>query len=58
MLWIDYTSVGVYEIIVDKHLVPRSDEVNVDVESDLQISIHAKEASQSTVSGIMESHAI
>jgi hypothetical protein len=58
MLWIDDTSVRVYEIIVDEHLVPRSDEIDVDVESDLQISIHAKETSQSTVSGIMESHAI
>jgi len=58
VLWIDLTSIGVYEVIVDEHLVPRSNEIDVDVESDLQISIHAKETGQRTVSGIMKGHAI
>jgi hypothetical protein len=34
MLRVDYTSVGVYKIIVDEHLIPRSDEIDVDVVSD------------------------
>ena len=58
MFWIHYTSVGVYEIIVDEHLVPRSDKVDVDIKGDLQVSIHAKETGQSTVSGIMKGYAI
>jgi hypothetical protein len=58
MLWIDYTSIGVYEIIINEHLIPRSDKIDVDIESDLQISIHAKETGQSAVSRIVKGHAI
>jgi hypothetical protein len=58
MLWIDYTSIGVYKIIVNEHLIPRRDKIDVDIESDLQISIHAKETGQGTISGIMKGHAI
>ncbi len=58
VLWIDLTSIGVYEIIIDEHLVPSGDEIDADVESDLQISIHAEETGQRTVSRIMEGHAI
>ena len=58
MLWVDLTRVRVYHIVVDEHLIPRSDKIGVGIISDLKISVHAKETGDSTISGIMKCHAI
>lgn len=49
---------SIEEIIVDEHLIPGSDKVDIDVICDLKVSIHAKETGERTINGIMESDAI
>jgi hypothetical protein len=58
VFWVDCTGVWVYHVIVNKYLVPRSDEAGVDIEGDFQIPVHAKETGQGAIRGIMKCHAI
>ena len=43
MTGIDLPSECVDEIVVDKHFVPRADEILRDIIGNLQISVHSKE---------------
>jgi len=52
------TRIRIEEIVVDEHLIPGSDKVDIDVIGDLKVSVHAKETGESTINGIMESDAI
>jgi|HubBroStandDraft_3_1064219.scaffolds.fasta_scaffold578067_1 hypothetical protein len=58
MPWVDLTRVWVYHIVVDEHLIPRSDKIGVGIISDLKISVHAKETGDGTIGRIVERHAI
>lgn len=46
------------KVVVDKHLVPRSDEIDIDVVGDIEITIHSQETRKGTINGVMESHAV
>ena len=52
------TRMSIEEIVVDEHLIPSSDKVDIDVIGNLKVSIHAKETGERTINGIMESDAI
>lgn len=55
---IQLASRGIKEVVVDEHLIPGSDEVGIDVESDLQVTIHSEETCQRAIDGIMERDAV
>ena len=46
---VDFVAAWVEEVIVRKHLIPRGDEVDINIVGDLQVTIHAEETSESTV---------
>lgn len=58
MTGIDDIRGRVQEIIIHKHLIPGGDEVDVDVESDLKVSVHSQETSERTVDGIMKGNSV
>lgn len=45
---------GVQEVIVDEHLVPRGNEVDVDIVSVGQVAVHSKETGERAVGGVVE----
>lgn len=49
---------SIEEIVVDEHLIPGGDKVDVDVIGDLKVSIHAKETGERTIDGIVEGDTI
>jgi hypothetical protein len=55
---VNFSSICVYHIIVDKYLVPGGDEIGVYIEGDLQISVHAEKAGQGAIRGIVKCHAV
>ena len=55
---VDVAGLVVEEVIVDEHLVPSSDEIGVDIERDLEVTIHAQETRESAIRGVMEGGAI
>jgi len=58
VLRIELASRRIEEVILNDHLIPGSDKVDVDVVGNLEVSIHSQETSNSTVSGIMEGDGI
>lgn len=45
---------GVQEVIVDEHLVPRGNEIDVDVVSVGQVAVHSEETGERAVGGVVE----
>jgi len=58
VLRIEFASGRIEEVILDDHLIPCGNKVDVDVVGNLEVSIHSQETSNSTVSGIMEGDGI
>jgi hypothetical protein len=58
MFRIEFIGIWVEHIIIDNHLIPSSDEVDIDIVSNLQIPVHAKETGQGTIRRIMKRDAI
>lgn len=58
MLWIHQARRRIEEIIVNKHLIPRCNEVDVNIISDLQVTVHPKETREGAIYGIVESDAV
>src|ERR1700755_179034 len=48
----------VQEVVVDEHLVPCGDKVDVYIIGNLKVAIHSKKASQRTIDGVVECDAI
>jgi len=55
---IDLPGERVDEVIVHKHLVPRTDKIYRDVVGDLEVSAHSEETLECTVDRIMERDAV
>lgn len=51
---IHYTIVCIEEIVVDKHLIPCSDKVDINIICHLQVASHSEEASEGVVNGVLE----
>jgi hypothetical protein len=58
MAWIDHSSLLIEKVIIDEHLVPRHDKVDIDIIGDLQVAIHAQESGEGSIDGVVESHGI
>ena len=50
--------ISVQEVVANKHLIPRGDEVDVNIVCDLEVTVHSKETRERTVDGIVESDTI
>lgn len=58
MLGVNGAVIRVDEVVVQEHLVPRGDKVDVDIICDLQVTIHSKESGESTVDRVVEGNSV
>lgn len=58
MAWIYHPGLFVQKIIVDKHLIPSGNKVDVDVIGDLQVAVHSQESGEGSINRIMKRHGI
>ena len=49
---------GVQEIVVDEHLVPRRDEIGLQIIRGFEITVHAEETRQVAINRVMEGDGI
>lgn len=52
------TRTRINEIIVNEHLIPGRDKVDINIIRDLKVSIHAKKTRERAIDGVMESNTI
>ena len=55
---INHARIRIEEVVVDEHLVPGGDKVHIDIVGNLQIAVHAEEATERAVGGIVKGHCI
>ena len=55
---VDLSSERVDEIVINKHLIPRADEIHIDIVCDLQVTVHPEEALERAIDRIVEGDAV